>query len=580
MVDVTVVVAGEAGQGVQSAGSVLTRLFFRAGYYVFAYPDVMSRIRGGHNFTRIRVSERPVHSISARMNVLLALDEFSARAHVRELVADGVVLKEGIGSSDQPAGQAQVVALPMQNLARKHGTSRALSGAVALGAVAGLVGQPVQALELVLAEEFGRKGGQVVKENIACAIEGYAAVSGRTGRECPCRIPVLQDKRRPVPGRMLLTGNQATALGALAAGLKFYAGYPMSPSTGIMEFLASRQKEFGLVVEQAEDEVSAINMVLGASYAGTRAMTATSGGGFALMVEALGLAGMTELPVVIVLCQRPGPATGFPTRTEQAELLYVLNASQDEFPRFVFAPGNAEQAAYCTARALDLARQFQVPAIVLSDQFLADSQWTVDGLRFGDRDVGTSSREQPQPAEPYSYMRYRLTESGVSPWLFPGTKNQLVCSPGSEHGEDGLPTEDAQVRVAMQDKRMRKFVGMSRSFGDLTCYPSDTENGIVLCYGSTLGVVKESVDELRRRGLDIGLIHLHEVWPFPGARVRARLARARRVVTVEHNATGQLGRLLRRETRLDSEQVLKYDGRPFSAVELTDRLTEVYKGRL
>ncbi len=579
-VDVTVVVAGEAGQGVQSAGNILAKLFFRAGYYVFAYPDIMSRIRGGHNFTRIRVSDRPVGSVSGRMNVLLALDDFSSRAHLDEMVEGGVVLTEsgekGVGV--QSVDQVQLVMLPMWELARKYGNSKALSGAVALGAMVKLVGQSMQALESILSEEFSRKGKQVVGQNIACARQGFEAVSGEMAKECPCRIPILRNDS--VSKKVFLTGNQASGFGALVAGVKFYAGYPMSPSTGIMEFLASKQKDFRLVVEQAEDEVAAVNMVLGASYAGAKAMTATSGGGFALMVEALGLAGMAELPMVIVLCQRPGPATGFPTRTEQAELLYVLNASQDEFPRFVFAPGDALQIMRCTMRAVDLAWRFQVPAIVLSDQFLADSFWTLEGWEEVCRDALEHRQKQVFTYSPYDYKRYRLTPDGVSPRLFPGVKQQLVCSSGSEHGEDGLPTEDAEVRSMMQEKRMRKITEMSRVFGNLTCCPSETENCIVVCYGSTLGVVKESVQELRRRGADIGFVHLHEIWPVPRDRLLARLTRARQIVTVEHNATGQMARLLRRETRLTAGQILKYDGRPFSVDELVVKLGEMYRGRL
>ncbi|MEO0081336.1 MAG: 2-oxoacid:acceptor oxidoreductase subunit alpha, partial [candidate division WOR-3 bacterium] len=431
MVDVTVVVAGEAGQGVRSASETLARLFSRSGYHVFAYPDVMSRIRGGHNFTRIRVSEEPISAISGKINVLLALDDFSVEEHKREMVKGGVILKEGQSPRVRASDIAQVVTLPMQEIAKQQGADRVAAGAVALGAMCALVGFDTAQLEEILSNQLSRKGSETVKQNRRCVRAGFKVIREQVSPDCPCRIP---PKGHPVP-RILLTGNQAVAVGALSAGIRFYAGYPMSPSTGIMEFLARRQKEFGLVLEQAEDEIGAINMVLGASYAGARVMTATSGGGFSLMVEALGYSGMAELPIVIILCQRPGPATGFPTRTEQAELLFVINASQDEFPRFVFAPGNASQAASCTRRAFELAERFQAPAIVLSDQTIADSLWTVDELDI--RPLLRRDDRATEP-EPYSYLRYQVTEGGVSPILTPGTRHQLVCSIGSEHDERGL----------------------------------------------------------------------------------------------------------------------------------------------
>jgi len=261
LTDVTLVVAGEAGQGVQSVGAALTRLFQTAGYHVFACPDVESRIRGGHNFTRIRVADRPVRSPAERFNVLLALEKHTIEAHDEQMVEDGIIVYEG--ESSRHDGRVQLVGIPLRKLAAQHGDERILSGVVAVGAVAALVGQPREALERVLVEQFGHKGKQAMKANAACVRDGFAAVKGALSRECPCRVPV-----RPVrAARMLLTGNQAAALGALAAGVRFHAGYPMSPATGIMEHLSRQQEEFGLVMEQAEDEISAINMVLGASHA-------------------------------------------------------------------------------------------------------------------------------------------------------------------------------------------------------------------------------------------------------------------------------------------------------------------------
>jgi 2-oxoglutarate ferredoxin oxidoreductase subunit alpha len=550
MVDVTLTVAGMAGQGVKSAGAILTRLLARDGYHVFAYPDVMSRVRGGHNFTDIRVADHPVQS-------------------ARTMIPGGTVVFDGEGGEDL-RGQVQLLRVPFGKLAREHGGSPVYGNAVALGVMVALIGQPRSGLEALLRERFRHRGRKVVGANLKCARAGYARVSGRVRNECPCRIPVLG--REP---KLVLTGNQAAGFGALAAGVRLYAGYPMSPATGIMEYLAGKQRDFGLVMEQAEDEIGAANIALGAAYAGARAMTATSGGGFALMVEALGFAGMAELPLVIVVAQRPGPATGFPTRTEQGELLYVLNAGQDEFPRFVFAPGNAEQMCYATHRAFELASRFQVPAIVLSDQQLADSAWTVDGFDRSRLATTDDFTEDVGLAE-FTYQRYEFTDSGVSPRIQPGTPGQVVRMMGSEHDERGLPTEDAANRTRMHEKRMRKTGAMRECFGEIELYPDDGERMLVVCFGSTRGAVREAVDILQQDGVRVGMMHLPELWPFPRARVQARLAATRRLITVENNSTGQLGRLLARMTRrAPDREVLKSDGRPFSGAKLAEQLRDL-----
>jgi 2-oxoglutarate ferredoxin oxidoreductase subunit alpha len=344
-----------------------------------------------------------------------------------------------------------------------------------------------------------------------------------------------------------------------------------------MEYLAGKQAEAGLVMEQAESEIAAINMVIGASYAGARAMTATSGGGFALMVEGLGMAAMAELPLVIVIAMRAGPATGFPTRTEQGELLYVTSASQDEFPRFVFAPGTAEEAFYATNRAFELAARFQVPAIVLSDQQLSDSLWTVPSFNLARVKVSHDFDEQEwQGRALNSYKRYAVTRSGVSPRLRPGFRGQLVRALGTEHDEDGFQTEDKAVRVKMHEKRMSKLEAMARAVERPTCYPEETAEVVVLCFGSTYGAAREAVDILRAERASVAMVHLCDMIPFPREHVAALLSPARKVITVEGNSTGQLATLLRRETGIKADaQVLRYDGRPFIAQDLAGELRRV-----
>lgn len=577
MTDVTLTIAGQAGQGIDTASELLARALVRSGYYAFSYPNLMSRIRGGHNFTAVRVSDRQVYSAPAKFNALLALDERSVAEHATDMVAGGVVIAEPPKTKDEGPGtrDGSVFRIPMAEIAERQGGSKTMANVVGLGALLALTGHRLDKLQGLLKERFQAKGDEVVRQNIECCKAGADYVKKKWGGTCACELPKQSSRAK----RLLLTGNHAIALGALASGVRFYAGYPMSPSTPIMEYLAAKQAEAGLVMEQSEDEIAAINMVVGASYAGARAMTATSGGGFSLMVEGLGMAAMAELPVVIVIAMRPGPATGFPTRTEQAELLFAISASQDDFPRFVFAPGTAEEAFYTTNRAFELAGKFQVPAIVLSDQLLSDSFWTVPGLNFGRVKASDDLAEQEWQNRPaYSYKRYAVTESGVSPRLRPGFRGQLVHMLGAEHDEDGFQVEDAGVRVRMHEKRMKKLTAMSKAVDEPTCYPEETADCVVVCFGSTYGAAREAVDILRAERMNVAMMHLCELAPFPRERVSARLSSARKVITVEGNSTGQLAALLRRETGIKAgAQVLKYDGRPFVADDLAERLLSVCK---
>jgi 2-oxoglutarate ferredoxin oxidoreductase subunit alpha len=574
--DITLIVAGQAGQGIDTASELLARALVRSGYHVFAYPDLMSRIRGGHNFVAVRVSDRPVYSGAGKFNALLALDELSVSEHRGDMAGEGVIVAEPTKDLRLPIADLRLgetggeFRVPMAEIAEKHGGAKTMANVVGLGALLALTGHPLDELQRLLKERFRAKGDEVVRQNLECCRAGADYVRERFGGTCACALPKQAGRAK----RLLLTGNHAIALGALASGVRFYAGYPMSPSTPIMEYLAAKQADAGLVMEQSEDEIAAINAVLGASYAGARAMTATSGGGFSLMVEALGMAGMAELPVVIVIAMRPGPATGFPTRTEQAELLFAISASQDEFPRFVFAPGTAEEAFYATNRAFELAGRFQVPAIVLSDQMLSDSFWTVPAFNLARVATSDDLDEQAWQGRPAnSYKRYAVNGDGVSPRLGPGFPGQLAHALGAEHDENGFQTEDAGVRVRMHEKRMRKLPRMAESLDGPTCYPEETAECAVVCFGSTYGAAREAVDILRAERVSVAMLHLCELAPFPRERVMARLSGVRKIITVEGNSTGQLAALLRRETGIKADaQVLKYDGRPFSANALAEEL--------
>ncbi|RMG71761.1 MAG: 2-oxoacid:acceptor oxidoreductase subunit alpha, partial [Nitrospirae bacterium] len=433
--DYTVLIGGEAGQGIQTIGGMLAKVFARAGFHVFSHQDYMSRIRGGHNFYQIRFSDRPVHSSKQRVDLIVALNLESIEIHRERLNEQGMVVYDG-DSIKRRFDSPLFLDVPFEGISREKTGTTVMANTVATASVLGMLGMELDIFEQVIRETFKKKGDEVISKNIEASRAGYDYAVTKCLR-CNFSVPLKAGS-----GRMLINGNQAVGLGAVSGGCRFYSAYPMTPSTGIMIYLASKAKQLGIVVEQAEDEISAINMALGASFAGLRAMTGTSGGGFALMVEGLSLAGMTETPIVIAEVQRPGPATGLPTRTEQADLLFVLHAGHGEFPRVVFAPGTPEQALYLTNRAFELSEKYQVPVLILSDQYLADSQWSYESLDL-DRLVFNDYRVRKENFRILKeYKRHAITESGVSPLAVPSEAEHVVVTDSDEHDEEGHIIED------------------------------------------------------------------------------------------------------------------------------------------
>jgi 2-oxoglutarate ferredoxin oxidoreductase subunit alpha len=583
MTDVSFRIGGQAGQGLQMISYALGKMFARGGYHAFVSQDVMSRIRGGHNFADVRICDRPVNARRELCDVLVALDERTVAEHLKRMPQTGVVVRE-TGAADETKTQPSdtssaaplIFGVPMLEMAKKVGKDERMVNSVALGALLNLTGYPLDPLLDVLHDLFGHKGQSVVKSNIDCARAGFSFAQKNFKKNCPCKIAALSN----VEPRLFMSGAEAVGLSAILSGLQFYAGYPMSPSTPILEYLASKAAEHGLVVEQSEDEISAINMAIGASVAGARAMTGSSGGGFSLMVEGLSLAGMTETPLVIALCSRPGPATGLATRQAQADLMFAISAGHGEFDRVVLAPGTAEQAIEQTSLAFDLAEKYQTPAILLLDQLINESYWTVDAIdvsRFRrERYLGDASR-----LPPYGYRRYALSPepgssnpyAAVSPLLRPGTPNQVRYDDSDEHSEEGHITESAEIRRAMVAKRLGKAGQICDEDPLPMCFPDEKSRLTVLCFGSTFGVVHEAVERLREQGASVGMIHLGALWPFPRESILARLSKAAKVITVEGNATAQLARLVAAETRIKvQESVLRYDGRPFAIEQVVSEL--------
>jgi 2-oxoglutarate ferredoxin oxidoreductase subunit alpha len=555
MADFNFMIGGEAGQGVQSAGFLLSKALARGGYHVFADQDYESRVRGGHNFFRVRVKDSRVGAIAESVDMLIALDKESINLHQKEV--SGVIIFDGEKIKD--TGGDSLFSVPLERLAG----DKLMSNTVALGAALGLVGYDFEILAKVLRDHFG--AGNVSQNNIKAAKAGYEYSQKEFKGEFRSLGAISQAER------LLLTGNEAISLGAIAAGCKFMAAYPMTPVSSIMEYLAEKAKDFGLVMVHAEDEIAAINMAIGAAYAGVRAMTATSGSGFCLMVEGLGLAGITETPLVVVEGQRPGPAIGLPTRTEQGDLQFVLTAHHGDFPRAVLAPATVEDAFWMTVKAFNLADKYQLPVIILTDQHLASSYSTIEPFDFPrvtiDRGLLFSGRETAQR----EYKRHQVTESGISPRAFPGQSKALVVTDSDEHDEAGHLTEDAGIRAAQVQKRLRKLFTLKQEIELPKLYGHKNAESTLIGWGSTCGAIQEAVDILRKDGASANMLLLNQLWPFPAEAVIDAVSRSKYSYVIENNATGQLSKLIRTETGKEANgRILKYDGRPFTPTRIVE----------
>ena len=563
-VEFNFMVGGEAGQGVQSVGFLLAKVFAAGGYHIFADQDYESRVKGGHNFFRVRVKDSRVRAIAEPLDMLVALNKESIDLHLIELAKGGLAIFDPEKAEGIPAG-ASLLGIPLERLAEEKAGGKVMTNTVALGAALALVGYDLDLLNPALVEHFGK--GEVGERNIAAAKAGYEYVRAEYKGDFRKLSPISQGKR------MLLTGNDAMSLGAIAAGCKFMAAYPMTPTTSIMEYLAAKSKEFDLVMVHAEDEIAAINMAIGAAYAGVRAMTATSGSGLCLMTEGIGLAGITETPIVVIDGQRPGPAVGLPTRTEQGDLQFVLHAHHGDFPRAVLAPATIEDAFWVTVKAFNLAEKYQLPVIILTDHHLASSYETVEPFDLSQVTVDRGLLFSEEKADPSAYKRHEITHSGISPRAFPGLGKALVVTDSDEHDEEGHLTESATERTAQVQKRLRKLLGLKHEMSAPLWYGPKKAGTTLIGWGSTYGAIHETVDILRKQGAEVNMLHLNELWPFPAEAVMDAVTKAAHSYVIENNATGQLASLIRAETGCDvSGRILKYDGRPFTPAYIAEEV--------
>lgn len=543
--EISIVIAGAAGQGIDSITQIIAETAKQSGFNIFYTKEYMSRIKGGCNSSTIIVSSDKVDAYKERADFVFAIEKENLN-HAKNRISDSTIL---ISEYD------------VQSLLDKF------KNTLISGIIIGILDVDLVLLQENLKKTFLNKDNDIIDKNIEATAKGYE-IGKNLIREKNISINIQKDTT--TKDEILINGNDAAALGCITGGVDFISSYPMSPSTGILTFMAKHSKEFNIMVEQAEDEIAAINMGIGAWYAGARAMTSTSGGGFALMAEAVSLAGMIESPMVIYLGQRPGPATGLPTRTEQGDLNLALYSGHGEFPRIIFTPGNLEDCFYLAQKAFDLADKFQVPVFILSDQYLADSCYNTKPF-----DVENTAVTEHIEKTSANYKRYALTQNGLSPRGMPNYGDGFVVVDSDEHDEDGHITENLDLRIQMVEKRMAKLKSIRRESILPDYFGKPDVKILVLGWGSTCNIIKESLNKISNP--DIGFLYFKQVYPL-NKTVLQYFKNAKKVICVENNFTGQFSNLLKLELNISvDEKILKYNGLPFSVEELTSKINEGLK---
>ncbi len=543
----------------------MTKTMKKSGYHVFSTKEYMSRVRGGENSTSFRISSKPVHAYVDRIDFLFP---FIAKGleHVQNRLTPSTLIigeKEYYEKSEY-GQQCKRFEVPFQTIAKELGGT-IYSNIVVVGLLCGLLGANLDDLNILIKGAFGDKGSAILENNIKAASKGYTiGMELRTNVEVlPQKISLIQDK--DISSDYLLSGDRAIALGAIAGGCNYCTFYPMSPATGIPTFFSHHDLEFSMVVDQSEDEISVMNKAIGASYAGARAMVSTSGGGFALMIEGLSLVAAIETPLVIHLGQRPAPATGMPTHTEQGDLELALYAGHGAFPRIIYAPETIEEAFFLTQMAFNIADKFQIPVFLLTDQYLIDTSYNIHALEYTNLTV-----EKHFIKTDTKYQRYKITEDGISPRGIPGFGTGIIRSDSHTHDESGMITENAVIRTKMVDKFLRKAEAIKREAIPPTLSGSEDYKILVVGWGSTYPIISEALELLGRK--DIAFLHFQQVYPLHSSTTRF-IQQAQKIISIEQNPTGQFGKLLKLETSRDVDaKILKYDGYCFSVEELVEKI--------
>ena len=566
--DVSIVLCGEAGQGIQTVEAILVQAIKMGGYHVFSSKEYMSRVRGGENSTEIRISPRRVTAYVDRIDILLALSK-GAIDHLRERISPDTVI---IGDEEllKSVLDYEIIKIPVIKSAKELG-GPIFANVIAAGAISRVLNIPPEIFDEIIKRMFARKGEKIVNKDLEAGRKGYQLGEGCLEKSRKIDIQFEKDPR--IKDELLLSGTEAVGLGCLAGGCKFMSSYPMTPASPLQVFMAQNAADFSMIFEQSEDEIAAINMSIGAWYAGARSMIATSGSGFALMVEAVGLSGMIETPVVMYVGQRPGPAVGLPTRTAQEDLNLTLYSGPGEFARIIFAPGNFEDGFELSQKAFNLADKYQIPVFILSDQYFAEYYYNIPSLDLSDVKVENHFVKTDK-----DYRRYQLTDDGISPRGIPGFGEGLVVVDADEHDEEGHITEDLEIRSEMVKKRfLKKMELIKKEIVEPEFIGDPDYDVLIVGWGSTYGTIKEALNKLGRdKGSAkvgrLAFLHFQQVYPLHPDTERY-LKKASKTIIFENNAAGQFANLIKLELGLDiDKRILKYNGMPFSVEEVTESL--------
>ncbi|MEK3808859.1 2-oxoacid:acceptor oxidoreductase subunit alpha [Metabacillus sp. SLBN-84] len=570
-------VGGQQGEGIESTGEVFSIALNRMGYYLYGYRHFSSRIKGGHTNNKIRVSTTQVRAISDDLDILVAFDQETIDVNVYELRKGGLVIADSKFNPTIPDDCSAVLySVPFTEIATELGTSL-MKNMVAIGATSAVLDLGTEQFQNVVQEIYGRKGQQIVEKNL----EAIAKGSSYMKQELQFDRDDLYLEKADGNKRMFMIGNDAIALGAVAGGARFMAAYPITPASEIMEYLIKKLPDFGGTVIQTEDEIAACTMAIGANYAGTRTLTASAGPGLSLMMEAIGLSGITEQPLVIVDTQRGGPSTGLPTKQEQSDLMAMIYGTHGEIPKIVMAPSTVQEAFYDTIEAFNLAEEYQCPVILLTDLQLSLGKQTVEPLDYDKIQIRRGKlvqEELPEIENKGYFKRFEVTDDGVSPRVLPGMKNGIHHVTGVEHDETGKPSEVATNRKAQMDKRLRKLSAMRFDTPVHQNLIHPEPDVLFVGFNSTRGTIEEAMVRLEKDGVKANHAHVRLLHPFPADEMLPLVKAAKKVVVVENNATGQLASLIKMNVGHAEKisSILKYDGNPLLPHEVHSKCKELF----
>jgi 2-oxoglutarate ferredoxin oxidoreductase subunit alpha len=571
-------VGGQQGEGIESTGEVFSIALNRMGYYLYGYRHFSSRIKGGHTNNKIRVSTTQVRAISDDLDILVAFDQETIDVNVYELRKGGLVLADSKFNPVIPDDcNAVLYSVPFTEIAAELGTSL-MKNMVAIGATSAVLDLGTSQFQNVVQEIYGKKGQQIVEKNLEAIKKGSAYMKQELNFD---RVDMYLEKADGQK-RMFMIGNDAIALGAVAGGARFMAAYPITPASEIMEYLIKKLPDFGGTVIQTEDEIAACTMAIGANYAGTRTLTASAGPGLSLMMEAIGLSGITEQPLVIIDTQRGGPSTGLPTKQEQSDLMAMIYGTHGEIPKIVMAPSTVQEAFYDTIEAFNLAEEYQCPVILLTDLQLSLGKQSVEPLQYDKIQIRrgklAQGEELPEIENKGYFKRFEVTEDGVSPRVVPGMKNGIHHVTGVEHDETGKPSEVATNRKAQMDKRLRKLSDIKFDTPVHQNLTHPEPDVLFVGFNSTRGTIEEAMIRLENDGVKVNHAHVRLLHPFPADELLPLVKAANKVVVVENNATGQLASLIKMNVGHAEKisSILKYDGNPLLPHEVHSKCKELF----